>query len=59
MFPQQVEAMFKPKTAAPASPAAPSAASPAPASPGNGKGRRLFVTLDGRRHDVLVETLES
>jgi oxaloacetate decarboxylase alpha subunit/pyruvate carboxylase subunit B len=56
MFPQQVEALFKPKTAAPA---APSAAGPAPAAPGNGKGRRLFVTLDGRRHDVLVETLES
>ena len=60
MFPQQVESLFKPKTApAPAAPAAPGAASPAPAAPGNGKGRHLFITLDGRRHDVVVETLES
>jgi oxaloacetate decarboxylase alpha subunit/pyruvate carboxylase subunit B len=55
MFPQQVEALLKPKTAVPA----PVAATPAPFRQGNGRGRQLFVTLNGRRHDVLVETLES
>ena len=55
MFPQQVEALFKPKTAAPV----PVAATPAPMRQVNGRGKQLFVTLNGRRHDVLVETLES
>ncbi|MGA2174832.1 MAG: pyruvate carboxylase subunit B [Verrucomicrobiota bacterium] len=57
MFPQQVEALLKPK-AAPASPA-PSLDRPAPIAQGNGQGKHLFVTLNGRRHDVLVETLEG
>ena len=26
---------------------------------GNGRGKHLFVTLNGQRHDVLVETLEG
>ncbi len=55
MFPQQVEALFNPKTVAPA----PVAATPAAIRQVNGRGRQLFVTLNGRRHDVLVETLES
>lgn len=59
MFPQQVEALFKPKPAAAAASPAPAAAGPAPAFPGNGPGKRLFVTLNGQRHDVLVETLEN
>jgi oxaloacetate decarboxylase alpha subunit/pyruvate carboxylase subunit B len=61
MFPQQVEALFKPKTAAPAAApvAAPATAAAAPAQQSNGKGKHLFVTLQGRRHDVLVETLEG
>jgi oxaloacetate decarboxylase alpha subunit/pyruvate carboxylase subunit B len=65
MFPQQVEALCKPKAAAPA-PAPASAAgttpavpAPAPVRPSNGAGKHLFVTLNGQRHDVLVETLES
>jgi oxaloacetate decarboxylase alpha subunit/pyruvate carboxylase subunit B len=50
MFPQQVEALFKPKAAAPA-------AAPA-AQPSNGKGRKLFITVHGQRHDVTVESLD-
>jgi len=57
MFPQQVEALFKPKAAVAAPGPAP--ASPAPSRPGNGQGTHLYVTLNGRRHDVQVETLES
>ena len=66
MFPQQVEALVKPKTpaAAPAAAAtAPSsAASAAPASsaprPASGNGaRKMFVTVNGKRHDVTVETV--
>jgi pyruvate/oxaloacetate carboxyltransferase len=69
MFPQQVQALFKPKAAAPVaaptvtvsapSPAPSAAAQPAPVLPSNGRGKRLFVTLDGQRHDVLVETLDN
>jgi pyruvate/oxaloacetate carboxyltransferase len=69
MFPQQVEALLKPKTtvasaaAAPASPTAPrsAAVNPALAAPSrvpNGNGKHLFVTVNGRRHEVTVETVE-
>jgi oxaloacetate decarboxylase alpha subunit/pyruvate carboxylase subunit B len=69
MFPQQVEALLKPKTAvtpaaaAPAAPTAPrsAAVNPAPAAPArvpNGNGKHLFVTVNGRRHEVTVETVE-
>jgi hypothetical protein len=58
MFPQQVETLFKPKSAAAATPT-PVSASPAPVQQGNGRGKHLFVTLNGQRHDVLVETLEG
>jgi oxaloacetate decarboxylase alpha subunit/pyruvate carboxylase subunit B len=57
MFPQQVEALFKPKTAAQVQ--APAAVTPALIGPGTRRGKQLYVTLNGRRHDVLVETLES
>lgn len=57
MYPQQVEALFKPKAAAPSP--APAADAPTPIHQSNGLGERLFVTLNGRRHDVLVETLEG
>lgn len=57
MYPQQVEALFKPEAPAP-SPAQ-AAAAPTPILQGNGRGKHLFVTLNGRRHDVLVETLEG
>jgi oxaloacetate decarboxylase alpha subunit/pyruvate carboxylase subunit B len=57
MFPQQVEALFKPKPAATSS--APVAAALSAVLPGNGKGKHLFVTVGGKRHDVLVETLEG
>jgi pyruvate carboxylase subunit B len=67
MFPQQVEGLLKPKTAAPATvavpapavapaPAALAPAAPAPAA-ADGGHRRLFVTVNGRRHDVTVEAL--
>jgi oxaloacetate decarboxylase alpha subunit/pyruvate carboxylase subunit B len=68
MFPQQVEALFKPKkngSAVPATtspaPAAPSAVAAAPVvstQPANGNGKRLFVTVNGKRHQVTVETLD-
>jgi pyruvate carboxylase subunit B len=51
MFPQQVENLLKPK------PTAPVAARPAVARTGH--GRKLYVTVNDRRHEVLVETLES
>jgi len=57
MYPQQVEALFKPKAAAPSP--APAAAAPTPIPQGDGRGKHLFVTLNGQRHDVLVETLEG
>lgn len=72
MFPQQVEALLKPKAGAPAPVAAPAptpapAAKPTPAPapapvtttslPAN--ARRLFLTINGRRHEVTVETLEG
>jgi oxaloacetate decarboxylase alpha subunit/pyruvate carboxylase subunit B len=74
MFPQQVEALYKAAAApaagsAPAStpaaaPAAPApapaaAAAPAPAPARAGNGRRLALTLNGKRHEVWVETLEG
>jgi hypothetical protein len=74
MFPQQVEGLFKKPGAAPAPTvatstapsAAPAAATSAPvASPAttarasNGSAQRLFVTVNGKRHTVTVETLES
>lgn len=73
MFPQQVEALLKSPNGKPAAaPAAPAPASPpkpagalAPAAPAlsaqapNGRARRMFVTVEGQRHDVTVETLES
>lgn len=53
MFPQQVEALLKPKPTAPP-------AEPAPTTTANREsGRKLFVTLGGQRHEVLVENLES
>jgi pyruvate carboxylase subunit B len=66
MFPQQVEVLLKPKapaaTASAATPAtmapagvAPASSTTAPAPAGN--GRKLFVTVNGKRHEVTVETL--
>jgi len=64
MFPQQVEELLRPKTAAaPAKPATASAAAPASAAAitarASGPGKHLFVTVNGTRHDVTVETLEG
>lgn len=69
MFPQQVEDLHKAKskpaatatTTAPASsPAAPVTATAAASNPpANGSGRHLFVTVNGKRHDVTVETIEG
>jgi oxaloacetate decarboxylase alpha subunit/pyruvate carboxylase subunit B len=64
MFPQQVEELLKPKTAvAPATPATASTAAPAGAATttarASGPGKHLFVTVNGTRHDVTVETLEG
>jgi len=60
MFPQQIEDLFKPKVAA----AVPATAKPAvaptvPAARANGNGKHLFVTVNGQRHEVTVETLEN
>ena len=69
MFPQQVEALLKPKKAVPAVPAVNTASAPSSAptvsspalqvhSPSaNGNGKRLFVTVNGKRHQVTVEDL--
>ena len=58
MYPQQVEALLKPKPAEAAP--VPAAVPPlAPIQPSDGRGKHLFVTLNGQRHDVLVETLEG
>jgi oxaloacetate decarboxylase alpha subunit/pyruvate carboxylase subunit B len=69
MFPQQVEALLKPKAAAPVAPAPAPAAKPAPApapvtataspAPLPANARRLFLTINGRRHEVTVETIEG
>jgi oxaloacetate decarboxylase alpha subunit/pyruvate carboxylase subunit B len=67
MFPQQVEALYKPKAAAapapaaaPAKPAAPAtAAAPASAAPaGKPSGKQVYVTVNGNRHAVTVEALD-
>jgi oxaloacetate decarboxylase alpha subunit/pyruvate carboxylase subunit B len=62
MFPQQVTELLKPK-AVPAAPPAPTSPAPAPSAPttvrGSGPGKHLFVTVNGTRHDVTVETLEG
>ncbi len=72
MFPQQVESLLKPKSSSTANsvpaaappPAATSTAltsEPAPAisvRPPSANGKRLFVTVNGKRHEVTVETLE-
>jgi oxaloacetate decarboxylase alpha subunit/pyruvate carboxylase subunit B len=57
MFPQQVEELLKPK----AVPAAPPAPTPPAAATvrASGRGKHLFVTVNGTRHDVTVETLEG
>ena len=54
MFPQQVENFLKPKP----SPPTPTP-SLAPSVSSNGHGRKLFVTVNDRRHEVLVENLEN
>src|SRR5580765_1895033 len=64
MFPQQVEALLKPKTSSSStvttgavSSAKPQPASPSPAisaRPANSNSKRLFVTVNGKRHDVTV-----
>jgi hypothetical protein len=59
MFPQQIEALLKPRTAE-TKPVPPAEPAPATAHPGNGHGARtLYVTLGGKRHEVFVETLTS
>jgi oxaloacetate decarboxylase alpha subunit/pyruvate carboxylase subunit B len=65
MFPQQVDALYKPKSNAAGQPAAKATVAPpisAPAisaRPPNGSARRMFVTVQGHRHEVTVETLEA
>jgi pyruvate carboxylase subunit B len=49
MFPQQVEDLLKPAKPAPAAPAA--------APQAQGPGRRFHLTVEGKRHEVLVEAL--
>jgi oxaloacetate decarboxylase alpha subunit/pyruvate carboxylase subunit B len=71
MFPQQIEALIKgvpaaePKPAPAPAPAKPTteapapAPSPAPASTTAGNQSRMVLTIDGKRHDVLVEKIEA
>jgi oxaloacetate decarboxylase alpha subunit/pyruvate carboxylase subunit B len=66
MFPQQVDALYKSKSggspaAAPAKTAVvlPASAPAISARPPNGTGRRMFVTVQGHRHEVTVETLDA
>ena len=64
MFPQQVQDLHKAKTAtapvAAAVAAAPKpAAAPAPAPVLRPGARQLFVTVNGQRHDVMIEALEN
>jgi pyruvate carboxylase subunit B len=65
MFPQQVESLLKPKSATPAastptvtSSTAPASAPAVSARPLSMNTKRLFVTVNGKRHDVTVETLD-
>jgi hypothetical protein len=62
MFPQQVEDLLK-HNAKPTTPAAIASAAPAASvattARANGPGKHLFVTVNGKRHDVTVETLEG
>jgi oxaloacetate decarboxylase alpha subunit/pyruvate carboxylase subunit B len=65
MFPQQVQDLHKAKAAGAAAattatprPEAPMAAA-APAAVHSASARKLFVTVEGLRHDVTVETLEG
>jgi pyruvate carboxylase subunit B len=68
MFPQQVEALFlknspmaKAASAVPVTPPTTATASGASVSARapSGNARRMFVTVEGRRHEVTVEALES
>ncbi len=61
MFPQQVEELLKPRQApASVAPQTPTAHAPAASmARSNGQGKHLFVTVNGRRHDVTVETFEN
>lgn len=65
MFPQQVEALLKPKAAAAVAPTTTPPKQPAISTPPTmstrppgANGKHLFVTVNGKRHDVTVETLE-
>jgi oxaloacetate decarboxylase alpha subunit/pyruvate carboxylase subunit B len=67
MFPQQVETLLKPKTTSTSTVTTggvssakpqPTPASPAISASANSNSKRLFVTVNGKRHDVTVETLE-
>jgi hypothetical protein len=63
MFPQQVQDLHKAKAAgvpaAQASTKAPVAVGSATAASHNHSARKLFVTVEGLRHDVTIETLEG
>ena len=67
MFPQQVEALIKgippaeaKPAAAPAKPTAPAPAKPAPApAVSSGAASNMVLTIDGQRHEVLVERLNA
>lgn len=73
MFPQQVEALIKGTSTAPAAPAASPAKSAAPAAtpapagsaapvsarPAHGNGKHLYLTINGKRHDVVVEAIDG
>lgn len=56
MFPQQLEAFYKPKAAAPA-PVTQPVAKPAESPVGGGQHSRYRITINGRSHETVVESL--
>ncbi len=65
MFPQQVEALHKgppaetPKPAPAAKPAAPVSVASKPQSTAPGNGQEMVLTINGQRHEVLIERVGS
>jgi len=57
MFPQQVESFYKPKPAAPAPARAVPARPEVQSAAGEPQRRRYAISIDGRVHDTIVETL--
>ncbi len=55
MFPVEAERVAKGTAKAEVSPTTPAPEKPAPITKSDSKGRKIVLTVDGRRHDVVVE----